>query len=81
MEDLEGAVSAYEHALRHNQWSIPALFAIAAIMRARDQFQKAIDYLQSVVELDPQNGDAWGQLGKFSWCSLVPDNDVCAQFY
>ena len=50
MGDLDGAMAAYEQALRHNQWSIPAMTAI----------------LQQVLKLDPQSGETWGSLGTYS---------------
>ncbi|KAK2756777.1 glucose repression mediator protein [Arachnomyces sp. PD_36] len=71
MGDLDGAMSAYEQALRHNQWSIPAMNAISCILRTREQFQKAIEYLQNILKLDPQNGETWGSLGH---CYLMMDN-------
>lgn len=64
MGDLDGAMGSYEHALRHNQWSIPAMSAIAQILRTREQFPKAIEYLQTILKLDPQNGEAWSNLGR-----------------
>lgn len=64
MGDLDGAMSAYEQALRHNQWSIPAMNAISCILRTREQFQKAIEYLQNIIKLDAKNGETWGSLGK-----------------
>ncbi|KAJ6172101.1 Transcriptional corepressor Cyc8 [Penicillium chermesinum] len=48
MGDLDGAMNAYEQALRHNQWS---------------QFPKAIEYLQNILKLDPTSGETWGSLG------------------
>lgn len=70
MGDLEGAMGAYDHALRHNQWSIPAMTAISSILRIREQFHKAIEYLQSILKIDAQNGDAWGNLGTLSALSI-----------
>ena len=65
MGDLDGAMNAYEQALRHNQWSIPAMNAISCILRARDQFPKAIEYLQNILKLDPTSGETWGSMGTF----------------
>lgn len=64
MGDLDGAMSAYEQALRHNQWSIPAMSAISSILRTREQFPKAIEYLQNILKLDPNSGETWGSLGR-----------------
>lgn len=64
MGDLDGALIAYEHALRHHQWSIPAMTGIATILRTREQFAKAVEYLQSILKIDANNGEIWGSLGR-----------------
>ncbi|PYH74657.1 putative transcriptional corepressor Cyc8 [Aspergillus vadensis CBS 113365] len=69
--DLDGAMNAYEQALRHNQWSIPAMNAISCILRTKEQFPKAIEYLQNILKLDPTSGETWGSLGH---CHLMMDN-------
>lgn len=66
MGDLEGAMNAYEQALRHNQWSIPAMNAISCILRTKEQFPKAVEYLQNILKLDPHSGETWGSLGMTS---------------
>jgi tetratricopeptide (TPR) repeat protein len=71
MGDLDGAMNAYEQALRHNQWSIPAMNAISCILRTKEQFPKAIEYLQNILKLDPTSGETWGSLGH---CHLMMDN-------
>ncbi|KAJ0422744.1 hypothetical protein BJY00DRAFT_300033 [Aspergillus carlsbadensis] len=69
--DLDGAMSAYEQALRHNQWSVAAMNAISCILRTREQFPKAVEYLQNILKLDPGSGETWGSLGH---CYLMMDN-------
>ncbi|PTU19439.1 hypothetical protein P175DRAFT_0510699 [Aspergillus ochraceoroseus IBT 24754] len=71
MGELDAAMNAYEQALRHNQWSIPAMNAISSILRTREQFPKAIEYLQNILKLDPTSGETWGSLGH---CHLMMDN-------
>lgn len=71
MGDLEGAMNAYEQALRHNQWSISAMNAISCILRTKEQFPKAIEYLQNILKMDASNGETWGSLGH---CHLMMDN-------
>lgn len=66
MQDLDGAMQCYEQALKHNQWSIAAMQGIACILRARDQFPHAVEYLRTILKVDPANGDVWGSLGRFS---------------
>lgn len=61
--DMDGAMAAYEKAIHHNTWSIPAMSAIAAILRSRDQYGVSIDYLRAILKVDTSNGDVWGQLG------------------
>ena len=63
MGDPEGAIDAYQQALRHNQWSVSAMNAISHILRAREKFPEAMEYLRSILKLDPNNGDVWGSLG------------------
>lgn len=63
MGDLDGALHAYEQALRHNQYSVAAMNQISSILRTRELFPKAVEYLQSILKLDPQNGEVWGSLG------------------
>lgn len=63
MGDLDGALQAYEHALRHQQWSVPAMTGIATILRTREQFAKAVEYLQNILKIDANNGEIWGSLG------------------
>jgi general transcriptional corepressor CYC8 len=61
--DLDGAIQAYERAIRHNAWSVPAMQAISTILRAKDQFGVAIDYLRTILKIDSANGEVWGSLG------------------
>src|SRR5271154_2761186 len=63
MGDPDGAIYAYEQALRHNQWSVPAMNAISQIYRAREKFPQAMEYLRSILKLEPTNGEVWGSLG------------------
>lgn len=64
-------MNAYEQALRHNQWSIPAMNAISCILRTKELFPKAIEYLQNILKLEPTSGETWGSLGH---CHLMMDN-------
>ena len=45
--------------------------AISCILRTKEQFPKAIEYLQNILKLDPTNGETWGSLGH---CHLMMDN-------
>lgn len=71
MGNLDEAMGAYEHALRSNPRSIPAMNAISGILRAQEQFHKAVEYLQSILKLDGNNGDVWGSLGKVSRFPII----------
>ncbi len=62
--NLDEAIGAYEHALRANPRSIQAMNAISAILRTQEHFHKAVEYLNNILKLDPNNGDVWGSLGK-----------------
>jgi tetratricopeptide (TPR) repeat protein len=63
MGNLPEAMGCYEHALRHNPQSVRALTAISLVLRTREEFQKAADYLHQVLKIDNNNGEAWGSLG------------------
>ncbi|KAF2433081.1 TPR-like protein [Tothia fuscella] len=69
--DLDAAITAYEQAIKHNSWSVPAMQAISCILRSRDQFGHAIDYLRTILKIDANNGEVWGSLGH---CYLMLDN-------
>ena len=71
MGDHEGALYAYERALRHNQWSTTTLNSIANILRAREKYPEAMEYLRSILKVEPSNGEAWSNLGH---CYLMMDN-------
>lgn len=64
MGDLDGAITAYEQALRHNWRSVPAMNAISCILRTKEHFHKAVDYLQNILKIDNANGEVWGSLGE-----------------
>ena len=66
--DLDGAIQAYERAIRHNSWSVTAMQAISTILRAKDQFGMAIDYLRTILKIDSANGEVWGSLGAPNKC-------------
>ena len=63
MGDLDGAVNAYEQALRHNQFSVQAMNQISCILRTKENFPRAVEYLQAILKLDATNGEVWGSLG------------------
>ncbi|KAL9037413.1 MAG: hypothetical protein Q9180_003729 [Flavoplaca navasiana] len=63
MGDLDGALNAYERALQHNFQSITAMNAISCILRTKENFPRAVEYLQGILKLDQNNGEVWGSLG------------------
>ena len=67
MGDLDGALHAYEQAMRHNSQSISAMNAISCILRTKENFPRPVEYLQGILRLDNNNGEVWGSLGR---CSL-----------
>lgn len=68
--DHEGALFAYEQALRHNQWSTQTLNAISCILRTKEKYPEAMEYLKNILKVEPANGEAWGNLGKMT-CAIV----------
>ena len=63
LESSDEALQAYESALRANPTSVPAMSAIALILRNREEYPKAVGYLQDILKLEPNNGETWGSLG------------------
>jgi Tfp pilus assembly protein PilF len=65
-------MSAFENALRHNPNSILGLNAVASIARSRDNFDKAIEYFQRILNIKQDNGEVWGSMGEsLAFQSLV----------
>ncbi|KAJ3489389.1 hypothetical protein NLI96_g2166 [Meripilus lineatus] len=65
MGNLEHALSAYENALRHNPMSLPGLTQVAGIARIKENYPKAVDYFQRVLDVQRDNGEVWSALGRF----------------
>lgn len=65
MNDLDGALTAYERALQHNYQSITAMNAISCILRTKENFPRAVEFLQGILKLDQNNGEVWGSLGNY----------------
>jgi general transcriptional corepressor CYC8 len=55
---------AYERALAANPQSTVAMNAIGMLFKAREAFEKALEYFRAIVQIDQNNGEAWGNLGK-----------------
>lgn len=70
MQAYDEATVAYDHALRVNPTSIPAMNAISNILRTQEQFPKAVEYLQNILKLEGNNGDVWGSLGTQISCRI-----------
>ncbi|KAH7907526.1 TPR-like protein, partial [Hygrophoropsis aurantiaca] len=71
MGDLEHAITAYENALRHNPMSLPGLTQVAGIARIKENYPKAVEYFQRVLQLQEDNGEVWSALGH---CYLMQDD-------
>ena len=55
---------AYERALQANPNSTAAMNAIGMLLKGREAFDKALEFFRAIVQMEPQNGEAWGNLGK-----------------
>lgn len=71
MGELDGATQAYERAMNFNQWSVPAMLAISCILRSKDQFTAAVEYLRQILKVEPANGEVWSSLGWWSCFYVV----------
>jgi general transcriptional corepressor CYC8 len=69
--DFVNAFDSYQQALRHNNWSIPVLSAISCTLRTQEKYPEAMDYLRKILQVEPANGEVWGNLGH---CQLMMDN-------
>ncbi|OAA71202.1 transcriptional corepressor Cyc8 [Cordyceps fumosorosea ARSEF 2679] len=65
------ALQAYERALIANPQSITALNAIGMLLKGREAFDKALEFFRTIVDMDRNNGEAWGNLGH---CFLMTEN-------
>lgn len=54
---------AYERALQANPNSTAAMNAIGMLLKGREAFDKALEFFRAIVQLDQNNGEAWGNLG------------------
>ncbi len=71
LSDTDRALAAYENALRHNPMSVSALTQVGGIARGKEDFGKAIDFYQRVLNISQENGEVWGSLGH---CYLMMDD-------
>ena len=71
MQDQDRALTAFENALRHNPTSILGLNAVASIARSRDDFDKAIEYFQRILNIKQDNGEVWGSMGGSMWFACL----------
>ncbi|KAH7321124.1 hypothetical protein B0I35DRAFT_428626 [Stachybotrys elegans] len=65
------AMHAYERALAANPQSTVAMNAIGMLFKAREAFEKALEYFRAIVQIEQNNGEAWGNLGH---CYLMTEN-------
>ena len=63
LRNQEDAMHAYERALQANPNSTPAMNAIGVLLKGREAFDKALEFFRAIVQLDQNNGEAWGNLG------------------
>ena len=69
--EMDKALNCFEHALKHNPYSVSALTRVASIYRAKEQFAPAADVFQRILNLEANNGEIWGALGH---CYLMLDD-------
>ncbi len=78
--NMDDALQAYERALHANPNSIQAMNAISLILRSREDFAKAVEYLQAILKLDANNGEVWGSLGQYRTCHRNPPHALTGVF-
>jgi Tfp pilus assembly protein PilF len=65
LRNPDEAMHAYERALQANPNSTQAMNAIGLLYKTREAFEKALEFFRAIVQLEPNNGEAWGNLGMF----------------
>ncbi|KFH48705.1 General transcriptional corepressor-like protein [Hapsidospora chrysogenum ATCC 11550] len=65
------AMHAYERALQANPNSTAAMNAIGMLLKGREAYDKALEFFRAIVQVEPGNGEAWGNLGH---CYLMSEN-------
>ena len=63
MGDLDGAIAAYKRAIEHVPYAVPSMLAISSVLRGRDQYTDAVEYLKQILRHEQTNGDVWSSLG------------------
>lgn len=66
MGELDSATQAYERALSFNQMSVAAMLSISCILRSKDQFPAAVEYLRQILRIEHNNGEVWSSLGMYT---------------
>lgn len=68
MSESERAVYAYESAIRHNPYSIPALQRLGHFYLQQERYTQASECFQRLINLDNHHGDAWASLALcYTW--------------
>lgn len=57
------AMHAYERAMQANPNSTAAMNAIGMLLKGREAYDKALEFFRAIVQMEPGNGEAWGNLG------------------
>lgn len=65
MGELDSATQAYERALSFNNLSVQAMLSISCILRSKDQFPAAVEYLRQILRIEHNNGEVWSSLGLY----------------
>lgn len=65
------ALESYQRALFHNKNSIEALRAVASILRTDDKYEAAVDYIRTILQLNPSDGESWSSLGMWFGLEFV----------
>lgn len=64
LKDEEAALQSYDCAIKNNSACVPAMMAIANMLKERDQYPPAIEYYRNITKYDEGNGEVWANLGK-----------------
>uniref|UniRef100_A0A7S3ED52 UDP-N-acetylglucosamine--peptide N-acetylglucosaminyltransferase SPINDLY n=1 Tax=Rhodosorus marinus TaxID=101924 RepID=A0A7S3ED52_9RHOD len=63
MDENEGAIAEYKTVLMQNPNNGTAALEIGSILAKAKDYEEAVKYVKKALEIDPENGRAWGILG------------------
>lgn len=71
MDNKPLAIEAYQRTLYYNKDSVDALRCIASVLRADDKYEEAVEYIKTLLALNPNDGESHSSLGMYKCTTKV----------